>query len=111
MYRYIFDLQQRNRGLVIVTRYHEHGEHSAAGDWECLAADNAAALELARQAAFAEWPPVAGRAPNDFVVQFHNADAAAAREPAKARTQTGVNLVLPTRDIRHRRFRLGGTNK
>jgi hypothetical protein len=110
MYRYIFNFQQRIRGLVIVTRYDEHVA-CPGGDWECLAADNAAALELARHAAFAVWPPVAGRAPNDFMLQFQDAAAPAASEPEKARTKTGVNLKLSADGTDQRRPRSSATGK
>jgi hypothetical protein len=96
VYRYMFDLRQRQRGLVVATRYEENSGPVAGGEWTCTAPNNAAALELARTAAFAEWPPIAGRAPNDFVVTFVEAaepDSPGASEP---RTKTGVNLKVGT---------------
>jgi hypothetical protein len=94
MYRYIFDLRLRHQGLVVATRHQDRTVAVAGDEWSCVAANNSAALELARRAAFTEWPPVPGRVPNDFIVRFSGAAETEELETKQPLSKTGIHLKL-----------------
>lgn len=92
MSQYVFDLRKRERGLVVATRYVHHPGPVAAGHWMCSASDDASALESARCAAFADWPVIVGRLPNDFIVRF--GDGEPTRDNEAGAPSGGLELAL-----------------
>lgn len=65
---YSFDLTNYEEGRFTATRF-PNGS-AVSGDWVCSAPDDAAALDLARKAAFKEWNAPESRDPQAFAVEF-----------------------------------------
>jgi hypothetical protein len=76
---YVFTWGELELGRFTATRYAHHSLHPRQ-DWSCTAQDDDHALELARRAAFVEWPQPSTRRPQDFSVKFVDAPMAAENE-------------------------------
>lgn len=71
LHRYVFDLSRRSEGLVVGCQSERFDAFpKGVPTWQCVAADDADALRQVQAAAFAEWPALADRKPNDFIVRF-----------------------------------------
>jgi hypothetical protein len=77
--RYVFDLTRRAQGLVLAARLEScaGGEWRLPDYWQCAARNDDDAMHQAAKAAEREWPVIAGRAFNDFVVRFVSERASA----------------------------------